>query len=332
MPARMASALEIMRDGPLGAARYNNEFGRPNLAGYFRTLDREVDGRRWGYAKPIMIAGGLGNLRPEHAAKQALRDGDLVIVLGGPGMLIGLGGGAASSVHAGASSEALDFASVQRANPELERRCQEVIDGCWQLGDANPIRSIHDVGAGGLSNAIPEILDDSDLGGEIDLGRDPRRRPRRCRRWRSGAMSRRSAMCLASRPRITTASRRYARASAVPGPWWVAPPPSATCAWPAAPAWPWTWGMGTLLGKLPRMQREARRFRAPREAASVQADLATVIERLLQLPAVASKKFLITIGDRSVGGLTVRDQMVGSLAGAGGRLRPDAGRLQRPRR
>ena len=310
MPARMASALEIMRDGPLGAARYNNEFGRPNLAGYFRTFDREVDGRRWGYAKPIMIAGGLGNLRPEHAAKQALRDGDLVIVLGGPGMLIGLGGGAASSVHAGASSEALDFASVQRANPELERRCQEVIDGCWQLGDANPIRSIHDVGAGGLSNAIPEILDDSDLGGEIDLDAIPVADP---------GLSPMEIWCNESQERyvLGIAPEDHDRFAALCArercPWAVVGRATAErhlrVAGRAGVAV--DMDMGTLLGKLPRMQREARRFRAPREAASVQAELATVIERLLQLPAVASKKFLITIGDRSVGGLTVRDQMVG---------------------
>lgn len=311
VPARMATALDIMTDAPLGAARYNNEFGRPNLAGYFRTLDRHLDGRRWGYAKPIMIAGGLGNLRPQHALKDDLRPDDLVVVLGGPGMLIGLGGGAASSVHAGASSEELDFASVQRANPELERRCQEVIDACWRLGDDNPIRTIHDVGAGGLSNAIPELLNDSELGGRINLddilSADPALSPMEL--WCNESQERYVVgiapedrarfedMCARERcpyaiVGVATAERHL----------YVAGEAGVAVDLP----------MGTLLGKLPRMHREAGPGVNPvRAVGKMELDLGEAIHRVLQLPAVASKKFLITIGDRSVGGLTARDQMVG---------------------
>ena len=172
---RMASALEIMLDGPLGGAAFNNEFGRPNLAGYFRSFELPTAeaGLVRAYDKPIMLAGGMGAIDRGMVRKLPLRDGDAVIVLGGPAMLIGLGGGAASSVASGQSSEALDFASVQRDNPEMERRCQEVIDRCVALGEGNPIRFMHDVGAGGLSNAIPELLHDSEVGGVIDLGRVP---------------------------------------------------------------------------------------------------------------------------------------------------------------
>jgi phosphoribosylformylglycinamidine synthase len=171
----MASALEIMIDGPLGGAAFNNEFGRPALAGYFRSFELATDeaGLVRAYDKPIMLAGGVGAIDRAMVKKLPLRPGDAVIVLGGPAMLIGLGGGAASSVDSGRSSEALDFASVQRDNPEMERRCQEVIDRCIALGEANPIRFMHDVGAGGLSNAIPELLHDSDVGGVIDLARVP---------------------------------------------------------------------------------------------------------------------------------------------------------------
>ena len=168
-PDRIASALEIMIDGPVGAAAFNNEFGRPALTGYFRTFEQVVGDRLWGYHKPIMVAGGMGNIRSQHVEKLTLSDGDAVIVLGGPSMLIGLGGGAASSVGSGQSDQALDFASVQRGNPEMQRRCQEVIDNCWAMGGQNPIISIHDVGAGGLSNALPELLDDSERGGILDL-------------------------------------------------------------------------------------------------------------------------------------------------------------------
>ena len=312
LPARLASALDIMLDAPIGAARYNNEFGRPNLGGYFRTLDAKLDGRRWGYAKPIMIAGGMGNVRPQHAEKLPVPPGSLVIVLGGPGMLIGLGGGAASSMHAGASSEALDFASVQRANPELERRCQEVIDACWQQGEANPILSIHDVGAGGLSNAVPEILNDNDLGGEIDLssvliadaGLSPMEiwcnesQERYVIAIAPDALDDFTALCARERCPFAvigtgTAERRL---HVFAGDVDVVDMP-----------------MDVLLGKQPPMQREATTPTAQSGDAAWSADLALdeAIERVLRVPAVASKNFLITIGDRTVGGLTCRDQMVG---------------------
>ena len=180
-PSHIASALEIMVDGPIGAAAFNNEFGRPNICGYFRTYEEVVADSKGkslrGYHKPIMLAGGLGNIKPEHVEKQTIPDGTQIIVLGGPAMLIGLGGGAASSMSSGQSSEHLDFASVQRGNPEMERRCQEVIDRCWQMGADNPIVSIHDVGAGGLSNAVPEIINDCNMGGRFELriiASDPR--------------------------------------------------------------------------------------------------------------------------------------------------------------
>ncbi|MFC1778521.1 phosphoribosylformylglycinamidine synthase, partial [Pseudomonadota bacterium] len=172
-PDRIASALDIMIEGPVGAASFNNEFGRPALAGYFRTFEQSIGARLWGYHKPIMLAGGMGNIRIGHVEKLRLSEGSAVIVLGGPAMLIGLGGGAASSVGSGQGCEELDFASVQRGNPEMQRRCQEVIDCCCALGESNPIVSIHDVGAGGLSNAIPELLNDSERGGVLELREIP---------------------------------------------------------------------------------------------------------------------------------------------------------------
>ncbi|HJW12445.1 MAG TPA: phosphoribosylformylglycinamidine synthase, partial [Albitalea sp.] len=172
-PEHIASALQIMIDGPLGGAAFNNEFGRPNLAGYFRVYEQDVGGQRRGYHKPIMIAGGVGNIRDDQVQKHALPPGTLLVQLGGPGMRIGLGGGAASSMGAGTNTEQLDFDSVQRGNPEIERRAQEVIDRCWALGDGNPVLSIHDVGAGGLSNAFPELADQSHRGARISLDRIP---------------------------------------------------------------------------------------------------------------------------------------------------------------
>ncbi len=176
-PGRIASPLEIMIEGPIGAAAFNNEFGRPNLAGYFRTFELEVDGEVRGYHKPIMIAGGVGAIQARQAKKVGFAPGTLLIQLGGPGMLIGLGGGAASSVSAGTNEAELDFASVQRGNPEMQRRCQEVIDRCWQLGIDNPILSIHDVGAGGLSNALPELVDGAGLGAHVELREIPIEEP-----------------------------------------------------------------------------------------------------------------------------------------------------------
>jgi phosphoribosylformylglycinamidine synthase len=172
-PERIVSALDIMLEGPIGAAAFNNEFGRPNLCGYFRTYEEQVGDELRGYHKPIMLAGGLGNIRAEHIEKGAFPAGTPLIVLGGPAMLIGLGGGAASSMASGTSAEDLDFASVQRANPEMERRCQEVIDRCWQRGDNNPILFIHDVGAGGVSNALPELVNDGGKGGAFELRKLP---------------------------------------------------------------------------------------------------------------------------------------------------------------
>ena len=166
-----------MLQGPIGGASFNNEFGRPNLLGYFRTFEQEVGGEVRGYHKPIMIAGGLGNIRADHTLKRALPDGTLLVHLGGPGMLIGMGGGAASSMATGANTAELDFDSVQRANAEIQRRAQEVIDRCWQLGAANPILSIHDVGAGGLSNAFPELVHGGGAGGQFDLRALPSMEP-----------------------------------------------------------------------------------------------------------------------------------------------------------
>ena len=172
-PERIVTPLAIMLEGPIGAAAFNNEFGRPNLAGYFRTFEETVSGQRRGYHKPIMLAGGVGSIRDDHVDKKMLPTGTLLIQLGGPGMLIGLGGGAASSMDTGSNAADLDFDSVQRGNPEMERRAQEVIDRCWQLGEANPILSIHDVGAGGLSNALPELVHGGGRGGRFELRAAP---------------------------------------------------------------------------------------------------------------------------------------------------------------
>ena len=205
-PERIASALEIMLEGPIGGAAFNNEFGRPNLLGYFRTFEQTVDGAVRGYHKPIMIAGGVGNVAARDAHKRPLTDGALIVQIGGPGLLIGMGGGAASSLAAGANTADLDFDSVQRGNAEIQRRAQEVIDRCWQLGDANPILSIHDVGAGGLSNALPELAHNGGKGAELDLRAIPRKSPA-CRRARSGATRRRSATCSPSRPQALASFR-----------------------------------------------------------------------------------------------------------------------------
>ncbi|MEQ1440214.1 phosphoribosylformylglycinamidine synthase [Fontimonas sp. SYSU GA230001] len=313
-PVRMASALRIMLDGPIGAAAYNNEFGRPNLNGYFRTFEVVTpDGRNRGYHKPIMIAGGYGNIRAGHVEKREVVEGAKLVVLGGPAMLIGLGGGAASSMATGSSTEALDFASVQRANPELERRCQEVVDACWALGETNPILSIHDVGAGGISNALPELVHADDRGGRFQLRdvlcADPALSPMEI--WCNESQERYvlalaphdverfAAICARERcpyavVGTATAERRLLVEDRVE----------------ARPAVDMP--MPVLLGKPPRMQRSTRRASSRFPALQTAGiDIADAVRRLLALPAVASKNFLITIGDRSVGGLTVRDQMVG---------------------
>jgi phosphoribosylformylglycinamidine synthase len=317
---RMAPALEIMLDGPIGAAAFNNEFGRPNLTGYFRSFElRDGDGLVRAYDKPIMLAGGLGAIDRPMVAKRKLSPGDAVIVLGGPAMLIGLGGGAASSVASGESAEDLDFASVQRDNPEMERRCQEVIDRCVALGERNPILWFHDVGAGGLSNAIPELLHDSGVGGVIDLGKvpsdDPSLSPMQLwcnesqERYVLGVPQDRlaefAALCERERCPFAAVGVATAEERLVVGYGATvdAPPQSLAIDLP----------MDVLFGKPPKMHRDARR---PADQAwptldGQGVDLHEAGLRVLAHPTVAAKQFLITIGDRSVGGLTARDQLVG---------------------
>lgn len=315
-PERIASALDIMTEGPIGAASYNNEFGRPALGGYFRTFEMTVqmeDGEELrGYHKPIMIAGGMGVIRQPHIEKNRLSPGDAVIVLGGPSMLIGLGGGAASSMSSGASSEQLDYASVQRDNPEMERRCQEVIDRCWAAGDANPVVSIHDVGAGGLSNAIPELLNDSERGGRIHLTKIP---------CSDAGMSPMQIWCNESQERYVMGIRQ----DDLPG--FEALCQKERC--PYAVVGEVTQQrelqlldendavidlpMDVLFGKPPKMHRDVQRSTAsvrPFECPPVD-QFETLVHKVLQLPAVAAKDFLITIGDRTITGLVCRDQMVG---------------------
>ncbi|GLQ96921.1 phosphoribosylformylglycinamidine synthase [Dyella mobilis] len=316
LPPRMASAFEIMRDGPLGAAAFNNEFGRPCLGGYFRTYEHETGeaGVRRGYDKPIMIAGGLANIRRDHVQKRDVQPGHAVIVLGGPAMLIGLGGGAASSVASGASSAELDFASVQRDNAEMERRCQQVIDACWARGDNNPIVSVHDVGAGGLSNAIPELLNDAGVGGDIDLSKvpcdDPSLSPMQV--WSNESQERYVlAIAKADLPEFEAYCQRERCPYAVVG--------TATqqrvlrVIDPRRNLTVIDLPMDVLFGKPPRMHRDAKRVK-PR--IDLIADLSGIamdeaLMRVLRLPTVGSKSFLITIGDRTVGGLCARDPMVG---------------------
>ncbi|WP_067562623.1 phosphoribosylformylglycinamidine synthase [Halofilum ochraceum] len=317
-PERLASALEIMLDGPIGAAAFNNEFGRPNLCGYFRTYEQAVadaDGRERlrGYHKPIMIAGGMGNVRPMHVHKRELPEKARVIVLGGPAMRIGLGGGAASSVASGASHAELDFASVQRGNPEMQRRAQEVIDRCCNLGEDNPILSVHDVGAGGLSNAIPEILDDSDRGGELELRAIPNDEP---------GMSPLAIWCNESQERYVLAIRpedeeRFrALCDRERCPWAILGEATAERRLHLTDREhgddPVDIPMELLLGKPPKMHRDvARRASAGSALATDGVAFTDAAWRVLRLPAVAGKEFLITIGDRTVGGLVCRDQMVG---------------------
>ena len=313
-PDRIVSALDIMLEAPIGAAAFNNEFGRPNLAGYFRTFEAAAaDGEVRGYHKPIMIAGGLGNIRPEHIHKQSLPPGAPIVVLGGPAMLIGLGGGAASSMAAGASAEALDYASVQRGNPEMQRRCQEVIDQCWAMGAANPILSIHDVGAGGLSNALPEIIHDAGRGGRFELREipndDPGMSPREI--WCNEAQER---YVLAIDPDRLTAFQALCERERCP----CAVLGQATAEQQLVVAdrhfanYPVAMPLAALLGMPPRMRRDVRRVTpASRPLDTAGMDLREAARRVLRLPAVADKTFLITIGDRTVGGLVSRDQMVG---------------------
>jgi phosphoribosylformylglycinamidine synthase len=315
-PAHIASPLQIMLDGPLGGAAFNNEFGRPNLGGYFRVFEQDVAGVRRGYHKPIMIAGGLGSISASQTHKVAFPAGTLLVQLGGPGMRIGMGGGAASSMAAGANAAELDFDSVQRGNPEIERRAQEVINHCWALGEANPILAIHDVGAGGISNAFPELVDGAGRGARFDLSKVPLEEsglaPKEI--WCNESQERYvMAVAPAALPLFQAMCERERCPFAVVGvaseeTRLVLVDPNASG--PAAR--PIDMPMEVLLGKPPKMHREVGRV--TREDAPL--DLADVaLERVcldvLRHPTVASKRFLVTIGDRSVGGLNHRDPMVG---------------------
>jgi len=312
-PGRIASPLQIMIDGPLGGAAFNNEFGRPNLTGYFRTFEEKVNGEVRGYHKPIMLAGGVGNISDKHTAKSDLPKGALLIQLGGPGMLIGLGGGAASSMDTGANAENLDFDSVQRGNPEMERRAQEVIDRCWQMGENNPILSIHDVGAGGISNALPELVHGGGMGARFELREVPSEEhgmsPMQI--WSNEAQERYvlaipaerleefQAMCERERcpfavlgtavdeDRLVVHDNEFDN-NAVDMP------------------------LSVLLGKPPKMTRDVKREKvALSKFDTSNIAIKDAAERVLRLPSVADKTFLISIGDRTVGGFTARDQMVG---------------------
>ncbi|HLW13526.1 MAG TPA: phosphoribosylformylglycinamidine synthase, partial [Casimicrobiaceae bacterium] len=339
-PDRIASALAIMQEGPIGAASFNNEFGRPNLIGYFRTFEMRVGGEMRGYHKPIMIAGGVGNITAAHVHKKSFADGTLLIQLGGPGMLIGMGGGAASSMATGVNTADLDFDSVQRGNAEMERRSQEVIDRCWQLREANPILSIHDVGAGGLSNALPELVHGAGVGGAIELRAIPSEEsgmtPREI--WCNEAqeryvlaiapvdLDRFRAICERERCPFAVLGR------AVDGGRLIIDDSHFHDAPVDVP-------LDVIFGKPPRMTRDvtrvARRLppldlahvgregpprptdqppggqRAERAWGDVHSGVKDAAYRVLQFPAVADKTFLVTIGDRTVGGLCARDPMVG---------------------
>ncbi len=315
-PGHIASALDIMIEGPVGGAAFNNEFGRPNLLGYFRSYEQEVEGAMRGYHKPIMIAGGVGAIDARHVGKDPLPPGTLLIQLGGPGMRIGLGGGAASSMGTGTNTAELDFDSVQRGNPEIQRRAQEVLDRCQALGPANPILSIHDVGAGGLSNAFPEIVHDAGRSARFMLDRIP---------LEESGMSPAEIWCNESQERYVLA---------------LAPASLATfeylCGRERCPfavvgtvtddgqlqllfseddpadGHPVDMPIDVLLGKPPRMSRTGTP--RPRRLAPVDAvghELGPVACAVLRHPTVASKRFLVTIGDRTVGGLSARDPMVG---------------------
>ncbi|WP_251977656.1 phosphoribosylformylglycinamidine synthase [Salinicola avicenniae] len=316
-PERIQSALDIMLEGPIGGAAFNNEFGRPNLNGFFRTFELDAVGaggiERRGYHKPVMLAGGYGNVRDGHVLKGEIPVGAKLIVMGGPAMLIGLGGGAASSMASGASSEDLDFASVQRDNPEIERRAQEVIDRCWALGEANPIAFIHDVGAGGLSNALPELVKDGGRGGLFDLRAVPSTEPGMSplEIWCNEAQERYVlAVAPAQLDAFDALCQRERCPYAVVG--------EATEAHHLAvrdghfEADPVDLPMSVLFGKPPKMQRSFERQTLSLPGLGLDnLDLREALDRVLKLPTVASKSFLITIGDRSITGQVARDQMVG---------------------
>ena len=316
-PERMASPLEIMTDGPLGGAAFNNEFGRPNLLGYFRTYESALAGlpenEIRGYHKPIMIAGGVGNVRAEHATKRDIPVGAKIVIIGGPAMLIGLGGGAASSLSSGASSEDLDFASVQRGNPEMERRAQEVIDRCCAMGSGSPILLIHDVGAGGLSNAVPEAVDHSKHGAQIELRDVANAEP---------GMSPMGIWCNEAQERYVLVIAEQQTAAF-----------TALCERERCPLsvigtltddgqllvndrefdnQPVDMAMDVLLGNPPKMVRDVASLARPEVDLDLsKIELEKAVLRVLRFPAVADKAFLIHIGDRTVGGLSARDQLIG---------------------
>jgi len=313
-PGRIVTPLQIMIEGPIGAAAFNNEFGRPNLAGYFRAFELATpDGQVRGYHKPIMLAGGVGNIREDHVFKKEFKPGTLLIQLGGPGMLIGLGGGAASSLGAGANAEALDFDSVQRGNPEIQRRAQEVIDRCWQMGEANPILSIHDVGAGGISNAMPELAHGAGLGAKFELRDVPSEEPGMSPReiWSNEAQER---YVLAIAPESLELFKALCERERCP----FAVVGKATRKNQLVVTdrhfknTPVDMAMDVLLGKPPRMTRDVAHV-APtlKPFDAEELDLVEAAYRVLRHPTVANKSFLITIGDRTVGGYTARDQFVG---------------------
>ncbi len=312
-PSRIATPLQIMTDGPLGGAAYNNEFGRPNIAGYFRTFELEANNEVRGYHKPIMLAGGVGNISANHSHKNAIPAGAALIQLGGPAMLIGLGGGAASSMDTGSNTENLDFDSVQRGNPELQRRAQEVIDRCWQLGEKNPILSIHDVGAGGISNAFPELVNDAKVGALFDLRKvhneEPGMSPREL--WSNEAQERyvmavlpenlETFKAICERERAPFAIVGYATAER-----------HLTVADSHFGNKPVDMDLSVLLGKPPKMTRDVKsvvKKLSPFDTSKIY--IKDAVARVLRLPGVADKTFLITIGDRTVTGLIARDQMVG---------------------
>lgn len=316
-PERIVSALDIMVDGPLGAAAFNNEFGRPNICGYFRSFEQRIKTREGdevrGYHKPIMLAGGVGSIRPEHIDKLDIPAGSNIIVLGGPSMLIGLGGGAASSMTSGSSCEKLDFASVQRGNPEMQRRVQEVIDRCYAQSENNPILSIHDVGAGGLSNALPELVNDAGKGGRLELRNIPNDEP---------GMSPREIWCNESQERYVLAvaddrlhdfmqlCERERCPFAVLGK--STNEQQLVVSDEVFGNNPVDMPLDILLGKPPKIHRSAQHVDALQDVFDPsKIDIKKAVHRVLQHPTVADKTFLITIGDRTVGGLIARDQMAG---------------------
>ena len=312
-PDRIASPLAIMIEGPIGAAAFNNEFGRPILAGYFRCYEQEVAGLQRGYHKPIMLAGGIGNIRAAHAFKAEVPAGALLIQLGGPGLLIGMGGGSASSMSTGANAADLDFDSVQRGNAEIQRRAQEVIDRCWAAGDLNPILSIHDVGAGGLSNALPELVHGSGRGARIDLREAPNEEPGMTPRevWCNEAQERYVlAIAPASLAAFGALCERERCPFAVVG---VATGDDRLEVHDALFGnTPVDMDLHALLGKPPRMTRKVARVvrgLPPLDLSGI--TWSEAVSRVLRAPTVADKTFLVTIGDRTVGGLCSRDQCVG---------------------